>query len=65
MMPPAGAKIIRHAAACRCALCQKVDEIIAVSGKVRAKPGEPSEDYYVVHASDRRLAVWVPVRVSS
>jgi hypothetical protein len=65
MIAPHGAKIIRHTAACRCALCLKVDEIIAREGKIRARPGEPSEDYYVVHADNQRLAVWVPVRVQS
>lgn len=53
-------KIIRHAPACNCALCRKVDELIAAQGKRRALPGEPSEDYYVTDPAGV-AAVWVPV----
>jgi len=53
-------KIIRHLATCRCALCQKVDELIGKEGKRRALPGEPSEDYFVTDPWGA-VAVWVPV----
>lgn len=58
MSPPA--KIIRHAGACACALCAKVDEIIARKGLRRALPGEPAVDYYVTDPAGQ-TAVWVPV----
>lgn len=52
--------IVRHAADCGCALCRKVDAIIAREGKRRAAAGEPAEDYYVTD-SRGLTAVWVPV----
>jgi hypothetical protein len=52
-------KIIRHEADCRCALCRKVDDIIARDGRRRAAPGEPAEDYYVTDPQGL-VAVWVP-----